>query len=73
MPGRKQYTFSVQPATLAIPLFKEKKKTQTPWTHTRPHNTTTHTEKKLVEVTAIAAHSTEDQGHIRDSLGAGLW
>ena len=31
------------------------------------------TEKKVVEVTAIAVHSTEDRGHIRDSLDVGLW
>ena len=28
--------------------------------------------KKVVEVTAIAVHSAENRGHIRDSLGVGL-
>ena len=28
--------------------------------------------KKVVDVTATAVHSTEDRGHIRDSLGVGL-
>ena len=31
------------------------------------------TKKKVVDVTAIAVHSTEDRGHMRDSLGVGLW
>ena len=29
--------------------------------------------EKVVDVTAIAIHSTENRGHIRDSLGVGLW
>ena len=29
-------------------------------------------EKKVVEVTAISVHSTEDRGHIRDSSSVGL-
>ena len=43
-----------------------------PATRDTQKNPSAHTEKKVVDVTAIAVHSTEDRGHIRDSLGVGL-